>query len=346
MKRFRLALVILLVLCFLPIAAPDAAAGYSDVPQGHWAAGEIQRAAELELFQGVEEGVFGLGQPITRAALATALTRLFHWETELPEAPSFRDVLPESWYYAAVETALAQGAIAYTGEAFCPDNPITREELAAMLIRSLGYTALAGVASEYECPFTDVTTNQGFITVMYDLGIATGTGAARFSPDIPATREQAAAMLVRVYDKLHGASQRVTPSGETLIRLPTPPAEAGQAIPITPLEPIAELYDALRTWKRQGTGEAALCLTGGGIQTLNGENGKFISTPLTAQEVEAILTKEGTRDYYSDRYESSYCIYTTDNLQTATVWYQSRRSQEAKLRLARLFGVTKYTLST
>lgn len=52
--------------------------------------------------------------------------------------------------------------------------------------------------------------------------------------------------------------------------------------------------------------------------------------------------QEGTRTYYSTRYESAYCIYQPNAYQTATVWYQSQESQAAKLRLARLFGVTRY----
>ena len=37
-------------------------------------------------------------------------------------------------------------------------------------------------------------------------------------------------------------------------------------------------------------------------------------------------------------------IYAPNAYQTATVWYQSEESMAAKLRLARLFGVTRYVL--
>ena len=63
-----------------------------------------------------------------------------------------------------------------------------------MLVRGLGYTSLAAGAGSYGVPFTDVTVNKGFITVAYDLGIMSGKGGARFEPDAPATREQAAAV--------------------------------------------------------------------------------------------------------------------------------------------------------
>ena len=52
-------------------------------------------------------------------------------------------------------------------------------------------------------PFRDVTTNTGYITMAYDLGLVSGTTADTFSPDRAATREQVAVILMRLYDKLH-----------------------------------------------------------------------------------------------------------------------------------------------
>ena len=67
----------LLTLGLLPEA--QAAGSYADVPENHWAAADVARATELGLFQGGGRGKFGLGRPISRAAFATALTRLFGW---------------------------------------------------------------------------------------------------------------------------------------------------------------------------------------------------------------------------------------------------------------------------
>ena len=47
---------------------------------------------------------------------------------------------PDRWFYAAVETACANGALSGAGHAFRPTDNITREEMAAMLGRGLGYT--------------------------------------------------------------------------------------------------------------------------------------------------------------------------------------------------------------
>ena len=215
MKRAILSLFLALCLFFSTAPAQAASAGYSDIPSGHWSEESVARATELGLFQGVGDGLFGRGQPITRAAFVTALVRLFGWDEVSPSTPAFTDVEPHRWFYAAVETALANGAVTATSRTFRPTDNITREEMAVMLVRALGYASLAGTASGYSSPFTDMTTNRGYITIAYDLGIVGGVGDGRFAPDQTATREQAAAMLVRVYDRLYA---RLHPPG--LLRQP------------------------------------------------------------------------------------------------------------------------------
>ena len=337
-----------LVLCLsLSLTAPAAAAGYSDIPSGHWCEESVLRATELGLFEGVGGGRFGRGQPITRAAFVTALVRLFGWEAVTPSRASYSDVTPERWFYTAVETARANGAFPSTSGAFRPTENITREEMASMLMRSLGYASLAGAADAYPSPFTDVTVNQGFITLAYDLGIIGGVGGGAFAPDRSATREEAAAMLVRLYDKLYARSTHLTSAGSyTVISVATPEAQEGDSLPTTPLEPIADLYSQLRSAKSRGVdlSRAVLRLSAGGVRTIT-SSGRILSTEtVSAQEVEEILADPGTRVYYSTRSESAYCIYTPNQYQSATLWYQSEESLAAKLQLARLFGVTHYLL--
>ena len=53
-------------------------------------------------------------------------------------------------------------------------------------------------------PFTDLPKGEeGYITVAYTIGMTKGTSETTFSPDQTATRALAAAMLVRIYEKLH-----------------------------------------------------------------------------------------------------------------------------------------------
>ncbi len=196
-------LAVLTVLCAVPTAR---AAGFADVPADSWAAEAIYRGVELGLFQGQSTGRFGMGQPMTRGAFVVSLCRLFGWELVTPSTPTYQDVQdPDAWYYSAVETAYAHGAITDQTDTFRPGDPITREELAVMLVRSLGYGTIAGLAQDLPMPFKDVDTGAGYLAMAYELGIVNGTSETTFSPEKTATREQAAVMLMRVYDACHAA---------------------------------------------------------------------------------------------------------------------------------------------
>lgn len=185
------------------LAVPAAAKTprFRDVPAGHWAADDIYQTVEAGLFQGREDGTFGLGQKMTRASFAAVLGRLFGWADEAPAQPTFTDVKRGDWFYTAVETACANGAVLDQSETFRPADAVTREEMASMLVRCLGYEALSGLAQDLPLPFTDLNTNAGYIAVAYNLGLMTGFTGTAFGPDQPATREQAAVVLMRTLNR-------------------------------------------------------------------------------------------------------------------------------------------------
>ncbi|MEG1988316.1 MAG: S-layer homology domain-containing protein [Oscillibacter sp.] len=202
-KRLQKSISCLLLCALLTASWPAAqAARFTDVPKGNWAASAIERCVSLGFFQGESKTVFGVGRPMTRAAFVVALGRFFAWPSVTPPQGSFTDNQNKSaWYYSAVETAYANDAITHQSADFRPNDPLTREELAVMLVRALGYGTIAGLAQELPLPFTDVTSSRGYISMAYELGILSGTSKTTFSPNRPATREQAAVVLMRVYDR-------------------------------------------------------------------------------------------------------------------------------------------------
>ena len=205
--QIRRTAVWVLLVCLLcgALPAPAAAAGFTDVPASSWAAPSIQRCVAQGWFQGESATTFGMGHPMTRAAFAVVLCRFFGWEMVTPEKGTYEDVRdPSAWYFSAVETAYANGAITRQTDTFRPADSITREEMAAMLVRALGYGTIAGLAQPEAAPFTDTTTNAGYIAMAYELGIVNGTTATTFSPDRSATREQVAVILDRLDQKLSG----------------------------------------------------------------------------------------------------------------------------------------------
>ena len=196
------ALSAVLLLAAAPLS-PAADAAFADA-EGSWAADVIQKVEEYGLMEGYPDGTFGVGRELTRVEFVTVLCRMFSWDTVTPERPSFSDCPASHWAYSYVETALANGVMD-AGGAFRPADYISRAEMAVMLVRALGYHELAGQLADLPLPFDDVADNRGYIAIAYDIGMITGVegagGQLKFLPRDSAAREEAAAMLVRVYER-------------------------------------------------------------------------------------------------------------------------------------------------
>lgn len=207
-KWISLAISFSMLISLIPGTALAAANSYTDIPADNWSVSVVKAAGDYGLMQGIGDGVFGFGNTITKAEFITVLDRMFGWELISPDTPAFSDVAKGEWYYSNVETALSHNVIDSTGT-FNPGTPITREEMAVMLVRALGYNTLAQSVASFGNPFTDVTGDAGYITIASDIGMTKGTSATTFSPSLTAKREEAAAMLVRVYEKYIGKTDWV-----------------------------------------------------------------------------------------------------------------------------------------
>lgn len=177
---------------------------FTDVPEGHWAEENINFLKEQNITSGIGGGEFGLGQPLTRAQFVTFLGKLMVWTDPLPESNSFEDIQDQTaWYYGPVERALINGVIDQRVSTFRPNDLITREEMALMIVNTLDYGWLAEEKMDEASPFTDVTDHVGYMILLNDFGIITGYGNGLFGPEDTAKREEAAAILMRMYAKLN-----------------------------------------------------------------------------------------------------------------------------------------------
>lgn len=285
-----------LALCaLLAGTAPPASAAprFRDVPASHPAAEAICRCVELGFFQGETADRFGVGHSITRAAFAVAASRFFGWDTRnVTGTPTYSDVPADAWCYGAVEAAVESGALTSQSGTFRPDDAITREELAVMLVRALGYETIASLAQDLATPFRDVRTNPGYIAMAYDFGLVSGGTRTAFSPDKPASREDVAVILMELYDKLHTPARRIgiTGSPEGLPDLASYEAvavSAGKLIctPGPAVVPAMEKRQAeeLRDRARQA-GARVLLHTVGGPTALNGDAGETAAVLAEAVE--------------------------------------------------------------
>lgn len=337
MNAFQRAAALLLTLVLL--AAPVRAEGrFQDVPEEHWAYASVQKAAEYGLVNGVGGGRFGAGLEVTRAQYAKMLCSLMGWELITPEQGSFADNQDTgAWYYSAIETACAHRVLVkeVLRDNCEPNRPLTREEMATMLIRALGYSAsFAGIVQE-DCPFPDVTTNRGYIALAYQMGFISGMGKGLFEPQTTAKREQAAAVLVRAYERLHAEPDDATALYSDSETIPAeavwadPIADATGTIPLYPRAPLESVYAA--AVKAGKGGVVALHTAPVAARARRGATGKEIDVA----ELERLLADEETRTDRSARYESSYLLNGE-----RVVWYESEEDIAEKVQLCHMLGVS------
>lgn len=206
MKRLQQVFACLLLCALLAGGTAVPAAALSDVPEDFWAREDIERCVALRYFYPESAGVFGVGKEMSRSEFVVVLCRALGWKPTSPARVVYEDVSEKEWYAGAVETAYHQGAITSQDGSFRPDALITRSEAAAMLVRALGYGSIAGLIQDMALPFRDVQANNGYIVMAYGLGLMDGTSVTAFSPGGHVTREQAAAIFMRLHDKLNGTA--------------------------------------------------------------------------------------------------------------------------------------------
>ena len=200
------------LLSFNLISAAEPKA-FSDVPAEHWAAEYVQELRNRGITDGIGNNQFGMGKSISRYEFVTFLVRLMKWDLVNQPNPTFADATDTgAWYYAPLETAVSKGLLMAVGSefdkdpgvskrSFGGDYAITRQEMAIMIVRALGYGQIASKL-DLEPSFSDVERFKGYINVAKDLGIINGTGPRTFAPTATATKEEAAAMMIRMARKL------------------------------------------------------------------------------------------------------------------------------------------------
>lgn len=195
----------IIVASVLTVSTVVSAADYADVPDEHWATAVINEAAEAGIMYGRDDGTFGLGDTVKRSEFAAMLVRLMKWDKSVSAISLFSDVQSDKWYFADINT-LADHNV-FNEKEFRPNDNITRREMAVMLVKALGYSELA--QSETSSVFNDVSTDEGYISVAYTLGIINGKLDTMFDPEGPALREEGAAMMMRMYNKYYSSLNEI-----------------------------------------------------------------------------------------------------------------------------------------
>jgi hypothetical protein len=149
---------------------------------------------------------------VTRAQFAVILARMAGLAADPEAAARFSDLPAGAWYRGMVGAAAAAGLVSGTGErTFSPQQPITREQVAAMMVRLLSKSGpdlsiddretarlLAGFADAGEIS----TWAKNSVALAVREGLMRGRQANRFEPRGQSTRAEAAVVLYRLLQKL------------------------------------------------------------------------------------------------------------------------------------------------
>ena len=116
------------------------AEAFSDVNSGDWYYNNIMQAAANGIVSGYPDGTFKPGNSVTRRDFAIMLTQMLGVSNDGTAVSPFIDVDEDDYGVVAIAYCKAQGIISGYEEdgTFRPDNTITRQEAASMIVKAMG----------------------------------------------------------------------------------------------------------------------------------------------------------------------------------------------------------------
>jgi secreted pullulanase len=178
---------------------------FADVQAGHWASAAIKSLTARHIVTGINDKQFAPQANVTRAEFAAMLIRALGLKAE--GAASFADVGADKWYSAYVATASKLGIVnGRSDQVFAPNETISREEMAVMLIRA--YAVKKGEAASSataESTFTDRSQISKWasesVAAAEKLGLIQGRANEIFVPKGKMTRAESAQVIYNLLGK-------------------------------------------------------------------------------------------------------------------------------------------------
>mgnify|MGYP000319953332 CR=1 FL=1 len=178
---------------------------FTDVSEKDWFYSDVMFVYENGLMLGTSKTLFSPHGTATRGMMATIL-----WRMEGSPVPkgknSFTDVEAEKWYADAITWTAENGIFAgYGKDKFGPDDPITREQLAAIFYRYADYKGYDLTVKGNLDKFKDADkiTDYAKTAMQWAVGsgLMKGKSGNLLDPQGTATRAEIAAMLHRFIEK-------------------------------------------------------------------------------------------------------------------------------------------------
>lgn len=177
---------------------------YDDIDESHWAYSYVQRMTEVGIMNGTGNRMFEPDISLTRASVVKMLACLLGADVEVKKV-SFEDVPETAWHNPYIAWGFENGVVkGYSDTVFAPDQIITREEIAAMIVRFFNRFGIAYEQIIERKLFTDDADIQEyayeFVYALQQADIFHGKPGYMFEPQAPTTRAEGAKIFSGVYD--------------------------------------------------------------------------------------------------------------------------------------------------
>ena len=174
---------------------------FTDVASDAWYAQAVAYVYRQGLMSGTAQDRFSPDLTTNRAMLVTILYRLAGSPT-VDGGSAFTDVAGGDWYASGVAWASANGIVTGYGDGrFGPNDPITREQMAAILYRYAGFAGQSTAGQADLSGYTDAGQVSPYAAEAMgwavDRELITGVSAGTLAPGGSATRAQVATILMR-----------------------------------------------------------------------------------------------------------------------------------------------------
>lgn len=188
-------------------ARPAAPVGlpFADVSSSDWFYNDVRYVYEKGIMDGTGADRFSPNAPLTRAMIVTILYRMAG-SPSVSGSSDFTDVAAGKWFAKAVAWAAANGIVnGYGSGLFGPNDPVTREQLAAILYRYAVYGGMTAVTLEENLgSFADTAQLSAYAIQAMNWavgqGLINGSGS-NLVPKAQATRAQVAAIIHRYLER-------------------------------------------------------------------------------------------------------------------------------------------------
>lgn len=170
-----------------------------DIP---WAKEAIDIMAARHVIDGVSGGKFAPNENVTKAQFTKMIVKALDLKVGNTNV-KFTDIIQGAWYEEYVNIAASLGITEGSNGQFKPNEQITREAMAVMVVRALNLVDELKDTNSLTLNLSDQNEISDWaknaVVIAYSKAIVTGTTNSTFAPKDNATRAQATVIIYRLF---------------------------------------------------------------------------------------------------------------------------------------------------